>query len=63
MPSEDTPLYPLKFEPIYKEKVWGGRALEMLGRKLPGDANTRIGESWELTDLSASSPSGWRRWF
>ena len=58
MPSEDTPLYPLKFEPIYKEKVWGGRALEMLGRKLPGDANTRIGESWELTDLSASSPSG-----
>ena len=58
MSSEDTPLYPLKFEPIYKEKVWGGRRLEKLARKLPGDASTCIGESWELTDLSASSPSG-----
>ena len=53
-----TPLYPLKFEPIYKEKVWGGRNLEKLGRRLPGDASTLIGESWEVADLDASSPSG-----
>jgi len=51
----DLPLYPLKFEPIYKAKVWGGRRLESLDRDLPdGD----IGESWELADLSATSASG-----
>ena len=52
------PLYPLLLEPIYKEKVWGGRALERLGRTLPGGAETRIGESWELADLDVTSPSG-----
>ncbi|TGL42396.1 mannose-6-phosphate isomerase, partial [Leptospira langatensis] len=41
----------LKFEPIYKEKVWGGRKLEtVLGRKIPaGD----IGESWEISDYGS----------
>jgi len=53
-----TPLYPLKFAPVYKEKVWGGRALETLGRDLPGDAETPIGESWELVDLATTSASG-----
>ncbi|CUH95329.1 hypothetical protein P22_1399 [Propionispora sp. 2/2-37] len=39
-------VYPLKFKPVYKEMIWGGRALESLfGRKLP---SSRIGESWEL---------------
>lgn len=39
----------LKFEPIYQERVWGGRGLESrLGRKLPSDS--RIGESWEIVD-------------
>ena len=51
MMSQDDPLYPLKLQPIYKEKVWGGRSLERLGKALPGDANTPIGESWELADL------------
>ena len=42
-------LYPLTFHPIFKERVWGGRNLERLYRKvLP--ANTPIGESWEITD-------------
>lgn len=50
------PLYPLKFEPIYKAKVWGGRALEKLGRQLPPDQP--IGESWELVDLATTSASG-----
>ena len=58
MTQNDTPLYPLRFEPIYKEKVWGGRTLEKLGRTLPGDEKTPIGESWELADLSQTSPSG-----
>ncbi|MDA0329921.1 MAG: class I mannose-6-phosphate isomerase [Gemmatimonadetes bacterium] len=51
-------LYPLLLEPIYKEKVWGGRALERFDRVLPGGPEYRIGESWELVDLDATSPSG-----
>lgn len=42
-------LYPLTFNPIFKERVWGGRRLEQLyGKALP--ANAPIGESWEITD-------------
>jgi len=44
-------LYPLTFEPIYKERVWGGERLrEALGKELTGIAP--VGESWELVDLS-----------
>jgi mannose-6-phosphate isomerase len=40
---------PLFFEPIYQERVWGGRGLESrLGRKLP--EGKRIGESWDVVD-------------
>ena len=43
-------VYPYRLEPIYLEKIWGGRSLERLfGRKLP--AGKQIGESWELADL------------
>jgi len=42
-------LYPLTFQPIFKERVWGGRNLERLyGKKLPPGAV--IGESWEVSD-------------
>ncbi len=42
--------YPLKFRPIYKQRIWGGRKLqEVFGKELP--AGQRIGESWELADL------------
>jgi mannose-6-phosphate isomerase len=40
-------LYPLKFYEIYKPKVWGGKAIAVLGKTLPSDD---IGESWDLTD-------------
>lgn len=50
-------LYPFLFEPIYKSKVWGGRTLEKLGRTLP-PGDIKIGESWELADLSSTSVSG-----
>jgi mannose-6-phosphate isomerase len=41
--------YPLTFNPIFKERIWGGRDLERLyGKTLP--ANTPIGESWEVSD-------------
>ncbi len=41
---------PLTFEPIYKDKIWGGRNLaRLLGRRLP--LGQEIGESWELADI------------
>src|ERR1700722_5991843 len=43
------PLYPLRFEPIYQYRVWGGRRLaNLLGAPLPGDGP--IGEAWILSD-------------
>ena len=42
--------YPLKFEPIYKERIWGGQKLrDIFDKNIP--QNTKIGESWELADL------------
>ena len=43
-------MYPLKFKPIFKERIWGGQKLrEVFGKELP--AGKKIGESWELADL------------
>jgi len=40
---------PLRFIPLYMERVWGGRELATrLGRTLPG--TQPIGESWEIVD-------------
>ncbi len=39
----------LTFEPVYQERLWGGRAIESFpGRTLPPDVS--IGESWEVCD-------------
>lgn len=39
----------LRFQPLYQERVWGGRALETaLHRTLP--PRDSIGESWEIVD-------------
>ena len=41
--------YPFIFQPIFKDRVWGGRELERLyGKKIPTGAP--IGESWEISD-------------
>src|SRR5690554_5748190 len=41
-------LYPLKFDPIFKKKVWGGDKLNLiLNKKEKGN----IGESWEISDV------------
>lgn len=50
--------YTLLFEPILKQKVWGGRRLSRLGKSLPVDSSVMIGESWELADLAMTSPTG-----
>jgi len=40
---------PLRFHPLFMERVWGGRQLETLyGKALP--PQVPIGESWELVD-------------
>jgi len=41
-------LYPLKFKPIVKDKIWGGPKLrDVLGKK----ASDKAGESWELSGV------------
>lgn len=42
-------LYPLRFEPIYQYRLWGGRRLaDVLSAPLPADEP--IGEAWVLSD-------------
>lgn len=41
--------YALKFDPIFKERLWGGNKLgSVLGKSLPGDDT---GESWEISTV------------
>jgi mannose-6-phosphate isomerase len=42
-------LYPLKFQPILKERIWGGQKLKTILNK--NTTLTNIGESWELSDI------------
>jgi mannose-6-phosphate isomerase len=43
-----TVLYPLRFEPIYQYRLWGGRQLAgLVGTPLP---NGPVGEAWVLSD-------------
>ena len=46
-----TELYPLKFDNVLKEKVWGGNALVSRFNK-GTNASLHIGESWELSAVS-----------
>ncbi|MBN1982133.1 MAG: class I mannose-6-phosphate isomerase [Chitinivibrionales bacterium] len=40
---------PLQFQPIFKEKIWGGKTLQShLGKIVP--ENCAIGEAWEIAD-------------
>ncbi len=44
-------LYPIKFRPLYKERIWGGRKLETsFAKQLP--EGKLIGESWELSGVA-----------
>lgn len=47
--SKAAALYPLTFQPIFKERIWGGRKLDQLYHK-PLPPAVLIGESWEITD-------------
>ncbi|WP_347374815.1 type I phosphomannose isomerase catalytic subunit [Aequorivita sp. Q41] len=48
---KDSPLYPIKFQPILKQKVWGGTKLNSLFKK---NAIGNIGESWEISGVDES---------
>lgn len=54
-------LYPIKFKPIFKERVWGGDRLLKAGKRLPAGMRrgVHVGESWEISgldgDLSVAS--------
>lgn len=43
-------LYPLKFTPILKEKIWGGKRIQTLLKHDIGGME-RCGESWELSGI------------
>ncbi|MFQ3237896.1 MAG: mannose-6-phosphate isomerase [Olleya marilimosa] len=43
-------LYPLKFQPLYKYRIWGGEKLKTeLGKNY---SENLIGESWEISDVN-----------
>lgn len=47
-PVSKTLLYPLRFEPIYQYRLWGGRQLaNILSKPLPAGP---VGEAWMLSD-------------
>jgi mannose-6-phosphate isomerase len=48
-PIGQVPFYPLRFEPIYQYRLWGGRRLaDLFTAPLPGDGP--VGEAWVLSD-------------
>ncbi len=49
-------LYPLKFKPILKSVIWGGRRLAAAGKKLPAkmSSDAPIGESWEISAVDGN---------
>ncbi|MBO3116790.1 class I mannose-6-phosphate isomerase [Winogradskyella sp. DF17] len=44
--------YPLKFEPILKEKIWGGEKLKTFLKK--NSHKDQIGESWEISGVKGN---------
>ena len=39
--------YPIKFETLYKDYVWGGRNLPKIGKEIPAEG--KVAESWEFS--------------
>ena len=46
-------LYPFKFEPIIKDKIWGGQKLQQLLNK--PTSSYEAGESWEISDVQGDT--------
>jgi len=45
-------LYPLKFEPVYQYRIWGGNKLKTVLKKNISEES--IGESWEISDVEGN---------
>lgn len=48
-----SPLYPLKFHPILKDKIWGGQKLKSILNK--NSTLPDVGESWEISDVEGDT--------
>ena len=46
-------LYPLKFKPIHKPKIWGGEKLSRYYRHDAGEL-THVGETWDVSGVEGS---------
>lgn len=46
-------LYPIKFEPIFHEKIWGGNRMRTILNKDYGDLQN-CGESWEISGVEGN---------
>ena len=46
-------LYPLKFQPILKDKIWGGQKLQQILNK--PTSSTEAGESWEISGVEGDT--------
>ena len=53
-------MYPLKFEPVFQKRIWGGQRLKnVLAKPVPAEwAREAVGESWELADLPPGTVKG-----
>lgn len=51
--SQNYPLYPFRFAPIYKEYCWGGSKIAPLFHRTTG-TERKIAESWEVVDHESS---------
>jgi mannose-6-phosphate isomerase len=45
-------MYPIKFEPILKQTLWGGDKINSF--KQLNDTRTEVGESWEISAVEGS---------
>ena len=50
-------MYPLKFQPVFQQRIWGGQRLRTILGKSPAREfdGQAVGESWELADLPAGT--------
>jgi len=47
-------LYPLKFKPILKERIWGGDRLRKVFQLSNGKTDPPIGECWSLSAVDGN---------
>ena len=46
-------LYPIRFTPIFKDRIWGGKKLKFFLKK-PIRYARQVGESWEISGIEGN---------